>query len=954
MDANQTRFQLVFGEADWFGDAATGAAPGAALEWRAADATVGLPQKLFVFPTGPGTAVLTAADRRGAGQDRYGNYYWIAPAQNEILCLAPGQQQSQHFWSASDLTQAPTTGRPGGFSPFSAAPAASCTMGGLAVTTEHYLLVGAMQPAGLLLFDLYTGGAPLEFRWPNGVAFAPFALAAAPDGGAWILDRANRCYWGVDRWFRVLAPSGNAPTASTTQAFRPVSDSTGGPSTRPAFDFADTVTAAQAMPIAAMDPVGIAALPDGGVLILDSQSKPGYSWVHHYQLSNVAGPPVALNQIDVGTTTPYSLLGQDLAFIPSPGQSGGDPVSGTLYVADTLGAQTFAFAYTSANSDWAIEPLTQFLPMLRFGGKALVNGPTGVSYDFDQRWTPLVAQPRSRFEELGVWQLPQRDSDLEPNPALRAFDGKEPGCVWHRLLIDGTIPSGSQIVVRSRAADSKSLVSNAPWNTEPLPYLRATGAELPYYQPCLDCQSDRTGTWELLFQAATGRYLQLQLTFTGDGSRTPRIQALRAYYPRFSYLTQYLPAVYQDNTASASFLERYLANPEGFFTAIEGRIQQVQELFDPRIVPAEYLAWLASWLGVCFDFTWTVALQRFFLANASRFFQSRGTLDGVVRMIRMSLDQCADATLFDPADAQHFSVRIIEHYLLRSEPGVVLGDPTDVTAPGAITSGGSWTPSLGSGPIDQLFRSFLSAEYGGIAALNLAWNQTFTGFDDPSLHFPAIQPASAAQAADWSQFVAADLGFTYALVTNSDEPAYQSFLMARYQKVAALNTAYGLTGGAALGNFAAVGSTLWPQLATALPASGVFLQDWILFVSVVLPTQQNAHRFSVIVPVQLTDSAATQSQRHTVAQRIAQMEKPAHTDFDVKMYWAAFRVGQSRVGIESVIGPSSRFAAVLLGQSTLGVSDLDFVVPWSVRGRLVVGRDQFQQQIGHWREEPTI
>ena len=210
------------------------------------------------------------------------------------------------------------------------------------------------------------------------------------------------------------------------------------------------------------------------------------------------------------------------------------------------------------------------------------------------------------------------------------------------------------MLVESRAADSKALVSNAPWNTEPLPYLRTTGAELPYYRPALNCASDRTGTWELLFQAAQGRYLQLRLTFSGNGRSTPRIQALRAYYPRFSYLKKYLPAVYQNNKASASFLERFLANPEGFFTAIEGRIQQAQELFDSRTAPAEYLAWLASWLGISFDFTWGEDLQRFFLANAPRFFQTRGTMNGLVRMIRMSLDQCADESLFDPADVRAF------------------------------------------------------------------------------------------------------------------------------------------------------------------------------------------------------------------------------------------------------------------------------------------------------------
>jgi phage tail-like protein len=940
VDANQTRFQLVFGEADWFGNGASGSPPTAPIEWRSSDATVALPQKLFVFPATGSAPILSASDRRGAAQDQFGNYYWIGPDSNEILYFGSGQCAGQHFWSASDPNDAASsTATLGIFAPVSPAPAASYTMGGLAVTTDQYLVVGLVDPAGLLLFDLYSGAPPLEYRWPSTVPFAPFDLAAAADGGVWILDRAHRRYWGLDPYFRLLAPANAQPASTRAVGFQPTS---GDAIPVPVCDVAEAVAANQAVPVAAVDPIGILGLPDGSVLILDSQAAPGYSKVYHYQGAAMAGAPVALNDIDIGASAPYKLLGQDFAFIPATQQSATGDVQGTLYVADVLGVQTFSFAYSSASTDWAQEPIPQFLPMLRFGGKGLTNGLSGVSYDLDQRWTPLVAQPRARFEESGVWQLPQLASDLEPNPALRAFDGKEPGCVWHRLMIDGTIPAGTELLVASRAADSKQLVSTAPWNPEPQPYLRGTGSELPYYQPALNCPTDRTGTWELLFQAARGRYLQLQLTFVGNGRSTPRIQALRAYYPRFSYLTKYLPAVYKDNAASASFLDRYLANTEGTFTALEGRIQQVQELFDGRTAPSDYLPWLASWIGVSFDLTWTVAQQRFFLENAPRFFQTRGTPDGMVRMIRMALDGCADDSLFDPADAEHFSVRILENFLLQGASGVALGDPSDVQSPNVVTGQSTWTPAQGAAPIDQQFRTFLSGEYATVAALNAAWNTSYAGFNDPTLVFPAVQPSQSAAAADWDQFVSSDLGFTYAQVTAANLPVYQTFLTQQYSQVGALNTAYGLAGAAALTSFADVESKLWTALTIALPRGGVFLQDWILFVSVVLPAQQSAHQFTVVVPVQLQDSVATQTQRAGIAQRIAQQEKPAHTSFNVQLYWAAFCAGQARVGIETVVGPSSRFAALSLDQGTLDASSLDCAAPWNVRDRIVVGRNQVQ------------
>ncbi|HEY1902799.1 MAG TPA: phage tail protein [Terracidiphilus sp.] len=945
MDANQTRFQLVFGKNDWFGPESGSPPADAGLEWRASDSTVALRQSVFVFPPVPGTAALTAADRRGAAQDQYGNYYWVSPAQDELLFLGAGQQSAQHFWSAKDQVSSSTQNGFGVFSPLAAEPVPQVLFGGLAVTADHYLLVGTLEPAGLLLFDLYTGGAPMQFRWPANVAFAPFDIAASADGGAWILDWENRRYWGIDPHFHVLEPLSNPAEAHRPPDFQPVG---GTANKRPSCEPQDHVSDGQAMPIAALSPIGIAALPDGSVLILDSLPTPGYSQIYRYRLTNLLSGPIALNQVDVGQAAPYALLGQDLAFVPAAGQANsGAAVRGTLYIADSLGLQTFSFNYDSNDPTWAIEPNPQFFPMLRFGGKALVTNAAGVSYDFDQRWASLVAQPRARFDQQVTWTLPRRDATFETDPDSCAFDGREPGCVWHRLLMDGTIPSGTQVLVESRAADSKSALRAMDWNPEPQPYLRFTGPELPYYRPALGCCSNKTGTWELLFQSAVGRYLQIQLTLVGNGRSTPRLQTLRAYYPRFSYLKKYLPAVYQNDATSASFLDRYLANPEGFFTVLEGRIQQVQELFDPRTVPAEYLDWLASWMGITFDFTWSTETRRFFLANAPRFFQSRGTSDGVVRMIRMALDQCADASLFDPADLQHFSVRIVENYLLRNAPGVTFGDPTDVQTPGTVSSDADWTPAQGAAPLDQSYRSYLSGVYVSISALNAAYGTGYSGFDDPGLRLPAIQPAQTAQASDWLAFLSSGLGFTYAAVTSADEPAYENFLISRYGQVSALNLAYQLTGVAALPSFADIQVNLWAAtLAAGLPTGGAFLADWILFVSVVIPTSQNANRFTVVVPVQLTDSLTTQNQRRSLAQRIAQNEKPAHTDFDVKLYWAAFCAGEARVGMETVVGPSSRFAAVVLDQNELAAAYLGFELPWTVRGRLVTGRDQLRN--GNW------
>ena len=147
------------------------------------------------------------------------------------------------------------------------------------------------------------------------------------------------------------------------------------------------------------------------------------------------------------------------------------------------------------------------------------------------------------------------------------FDSGSPGCAWHRLLVDADIPNGCTITVGARAADEPALLERLPFVRQPVPYLRSTaggdagGAELPWHDPWADVvrpTSGRTGTWELLFQHVTGRYVQLEVHLTGTGRTTPALRALRAWFPRFSYVHAYLPEAYQEDDEPGRFLERLL------------------------------------------------------------------------------------------------------------------------------------------------------------------------------------------------------------------------------------------------------------------------------------------------------------------------------------------------------------------------------------------------------------
>jgi len=652
MDVNNTRFHLILTADEWLGHLDGASHEG--LSWDGACGGVRLTPQLFRFPDTDSDPLLEPKDRRGAAVDQYGNWYRVSDDRGEIRILSLKRWTSDHFWGAGDLAQACRTGtKDGAFHPVQPLPPPSpMTFGGLAVTTYHYLVVGVLEPAGLLIFDLHAGGVPTQWLWPEGSPFVPFDMAAAPDGGVWILDAVNKTAWKLDRYSRL--------------------ENDGKP-----------------FPIDAGNAVSIEAAPDGSVLIMDSVPGAAYSTIYRYRFNtgdgtvdsvslSLADPFSANEMIEFSSPLP-TLLGHDMAFVPDPpgemtctrvpSEETQNILKGVLYIAEVAGNQAYGFRLRADGGGLSLELQTLYLPMRLYRGCALVASGDTVYYDMAERWLPLTPMPRPRYGQEGTAALP-------------VLDGKEPGCVWHRLFIDAYIPSGTSVTVSCYASDDgDEQPPEADWRLQPAPYCRGDGAELPYYNPFAAEKKppDGLGTWETLFQEIKGRYLRLRLTVRGPGNLTPYLYALRAYYPRFSYLKEYLPAVYREDEISASFLDRFLANIEGFYTVLEGRIAEVQSLFDVDIAAEEYLEWLAQWFGVTLDPAWDQSRRRLFLRHAAQLFKQRGTPAGLTRMIRLAIDPCPGDELFDEcvtegncgagragsARVVGFSVRIVESFLNR-------------------------------------------------------------------------------------------------------------------------------------------------------------------------------------------------------------------------------------------------------------------------------------------------
>jgi len=991
MDANGTRFHLLLGRDDWaqctvetvsgrktlkeLWELVPSEPGGSGFSWNEERNEITLEPRLFKFTAAPKDTFPLLENRRGAGRDRYGNWYWIDETSLKIRVRSIGSGQVTDFWPLEQKCRGPKPSSRGDFTPLNdEVPATPLKLAGLAVTEDHYLVVGVIEPAGLLIFDLHTGSEPQHVLWPGSVAFEPFDMAPRPGGGVYILDRVNKSYWALDRHFNVIGPEENGETIlaeAREDDFQPLDESEVRGTKRRVFP--QNFSLLQS-PLSLNDPIAIEALPDGTVLILDFDPGQRFSRIFRYrfgqQLNDQISTEAILTLIEEDQQSEFTLVSYDMAF-----------VTDRLYVVAADGNQSYAFRLCLRDGEVELQPIAEYLPMRLFGGKALAGTPDGVYYDFAEDWIPLVQQRRPRYVAEATLETPLKTALDKPY-----FDSGEPDCIWHRIMLDAHIPPDTSIEIWSRAANEEIDLPLLPWQREPAPYLRGDGSEIPYLRAsvstaCAGVQNRKigAGTWELLFQRARGRFLQLRIRLRGDERSTPRLRALRAYYPRFSYLSNYLPSVYREDTQSASFLDRFLSNVEGLYTSLEDKIAAAQILFDVRSAPREVLDWLGGWFGVALDPSWDEARRRMFIAHAMDFFQYRGTIRGLTMALHLALDQCADESIFDQSEAARRAepIRIVERYLTRTLPGVIFGDPTEATGLRAVTIETAWRPDQGRANLTQRYatalgsaatpltqyplvpptdaqesttwnqfstttlgfvpssaasersswQAFLQSRYVNIQQLNTAHRTIYPSFKDIAL--PRNASTVAKEQTDWEEFVVGS-GVTRHL--------WQDFLARRYRRIKSLNTVYGTTW---------TGFEFVP-LPDELPLDGAPLADWFQFESVVLRMQRAAHRFTVLLPVPLSLAFNPEEHRRRMdlSRRIVELEKPAHTVFDVKFYWAMFRIGEARLALDTVLAQGSRAPQLLpelvLDQGFVGESYLGTPVPENACDRFIMGRDPLQ------------
>jgi phage tail-like protein len=223
------------------------------------------------------------------------------------------------------------------------------------------------------------------------------------------------------------------------------------------------------------------------------------------------------------------------------------------------------------------------------------------------------------------------------------LDSHLEGCQWHRVVLRGSVPPGGSVTVHTFCSELERDPDQV--------------AELPESAWAGGLTWSAEAEWDCLVLSAPGRYLWLRLTVAGPGTDGPVVSSVEVHFPRLSSI-QHLPAVYR-STPQADFLDRLLAVFDQVGETVGDTLDRLPGCLEPAATPAspappsrslpqeapgpDFLSWLAGWVGLVFQGTWSVTTRRRLLRNAVRIYGLRGTRAGLRQALDLLLDIEGDA-----------------------------------------------------------------------------------------------------------------------------------------------------------------------------------------------------------------------------------------------------------------------------------------------------------------------
>ncbi|MFZ9017592.1 MAG: phage tail protein [Ilumatobacteraceae bacterium] len=94
-----------------------------------------------------------------------------------------------------------------------------------------------------------------------------------------------------------------------------------------------------------------------------------------------------------------------------------------------------------------------------------------------------------------------------------------------------------------------------------------------------------------------------------------------------------LPAMFQDD----EFAQRWCAGLDDVVAPVPSTLDNLSAYLDPRLAPEDFVEWLAIWVGLELDQTWSIGRRRELVARAHSLHDARGTAAGLADLIELYL-----------------------------------------------------------------------------------------------------------------------------------------------------------------------------------------------------------------------------------------------------------------------------------------------------------------------------
>jgi phage tail-like protein len=106
-----------------------------------------------------------------------------------------------------------------------------------------------------------------------------------------------------------------------------------------------------------------------------------------------------------------------------------------------------------------------------------------------------------------------------------------------------------------------------------------------------------------------------------------------------------LPALYQDD----GMAQRLVGALDNVLAPVFCTLDGLECYVDPRMAPADFVEWLAGWVGVVFDEAWPLERRREIAARAVALHRRRGTAVGIRDAVRLVVE--GDVEIFETGAA---------------------------------------------------------------------------------------------------------------------------------------------------------------------------------------------------------------------------------------------------------------------------------------------------------------